>query len=77
MGVLLEPDKTWGFAYQDINKQGNSLRLACGNARGKRIAFECGGFWKHTSESLRENPEPKSASKGIEKGRESPWIEMS
>src|SRR5579862_1693808 len=76
MHPQLEPAKACDFFYQDINKEGNSLHSTCGNARGKGIAFECGGFWKHTSESLRENPEPISASKGIEMGRKWPRIEM-
>jgi hypothetical protein len=32
-----------GFTRQDVNKYGNASELACGNARGKGIAFECGG----------------------------------
>ena len=64
------------IAGQIVNKQGNTIDFVCGNAGRIGIAFECRSFRRHNSGNIRENPEPNTASKGIEMGRESARIIM-
>jgi hypothetical protein len=61
------PARNLGLFRQVVDKQGNLIGSACGNARDKGIVSKCTGFWKETPANLQENPEPNSASKEIGK----------